>query len=509
MLDTGFNTRQLEPNFLPEDKKPKAPRRRRKFCSGFLVILIILITGLTFIIGRANNNFFVGVKNGFIIRQLQHLFTGNKDELRGESEDRVNFLFLGIGGPGHDGPYLTDTIILASLKPSTGEAAMISVPRDLIVPSDYGYVKINSIYALSQSKGIDYAFQYTKDVVGKTFAQPIHYLGVVDFNGFVKMIDDVGGVKVDVERSFTDYQFPTDNYLMQAVSFKAGEQKMDGLTALRFARSRHGNNGEGSDFARSKRQQKIIMAVKEKITSFNTLFNPRKITRLYDLLNEYTKTDLEPWEAVKLIHMTRDIDPASIYNFVLDDSPGGYLYSGISSVNGAYILQPVSGDYGQLQELAANIFNHSHMDKEGAQILVQNGTSVPNIASTMAGNLGRFGLSVVGNTNAAKQNYLTTELYDYSNGRKPLTGTFLESWFGVKASTNIPLSLLGYNMVRQLEIKDSQGQYPQLDFLVILGQDISQGPAAEIIRTLTPEELKSTTTDDFLDLPLLEDPLPQ
>ncbi len=465
--------------------------------SCFFIVLILLITSCTTIVARSNNNFFVGVKNGFLVRQLTHLFSKNTNLLKGEKEDRINFLLMGIGGPGHDGPYLTDTIILASFKPSTKEASMLSIPRDLIVPTGQGsFMKVNHIYALSQNKGLEEAFRITKTVIGDTFGVPIHYMGVVDFQGFIELIDAVDGVTIKVDRSFTDYQFPAGQNSTQKVSFEEGIKKMDGTTALKYARSRHGTNGEGSDFARSERQQKIILATKERVASFNTLLNPLKITTLFGLVNEYTRTDIEPWEVVKLVQMTKDVDAKKIYNTVLDDS-SGYLASGISSVDGAYILQPVSGNFFQLQSLVQNVFEDTQLKQEAAQIVIQNGTTVPNTAGAVAQYLERAGIKPLSFGNADTQNYLRTHIYDYTKGKKPRTLAFVQSWFGVGAERDIPLELLPYTVARDLELKDEKGDYRELDFLIILGEGLEERGSREIIRTLTPEELMSTTTEAF------------
>ncbi|MBI4090599.1 MAG: LCP family protein [Candidatus Komeilibacteria bacterium] len=487
------------PNFLP-DREPEPPRdpaagKRWRIFSGCILIIIVLTWSCTKLVSRSNNNFFVGVKNGFFVRQLTHFLSGNRYDLKGEKDDRINFLLMGIGGPGHDGPYLTDTIILASYKPSTKEAAMISVPRDLIVPTGNGtYLKVNHVYALSQKDGLDKAFARTKQVIGATFGIPVHYMGVVDFQGFIKLIDTIGDIAVTVDRDFTDYQFPNNSSGVETVSFKKGDQKMDGVTALNFVRSRHGNNGEGSDFARSKRQQKILIATKEKLSSFNTLFNPRKITALFGLVNEYTKTDIEPWEVVRLIQMAKDTDANNITTLVFDDSPGGYLYSGISSIDGAYILQPVGGNYSQLQNLVQNRFSNRQLTSEHAVVVLQNGTAIPNRAAAGATTLERTGIKPIAVGNAKRTDYTTTQLYDYTNGGKALTRSFLESWLGVTAQTRIPLELLSYSVAKEMNALDQKGDPQPLDFLIILGQDVRDLSRSELIRTLTAEELKAATS---------------
>ena len=484
------------------DFRFQPPKKKRRFnsklgcLSCLLIIAIFVIWLMTNIIGAANKSFLSGVREGYIFRQLTHIFNVGDTTLRGESEDRINFLLLGMGGPGHEGPYLSDTMILASFKPSTKEVALLSIPRDLVVPfGDGTYRKVNSVFALSLDQGLNQAFSRTKQVVGQAFGQEIDYMATVDFQGFVEIVDALGGVTVDVERAFVDNQFPDGEDKTTSVSFQAGEQKMNGLTALRYARSRHGNNGEGSDFARSRRQQKIILAVKDKLATFNTLINPVRITSLFNLLSDYTRTDLEPWEAIKLARLFHDVDGPSIQHLVLDDAPGGFLIGGISSSDGAYILQPNTGSYRELQQYVADIFNNSAGNAEQSYIIIQNGTPLPGLALEEVNQLTKSGLSVSRYGNADKKDYQLTLLYDYTGGQKPVTRKILEEHFGVIAKTNPPLELSPQAVAAAWQIKDDQGQLKNPDFLIILGNNLTLAePRPLIVPTLlfTPSSTTST-----------------
>ena len=118
----------------------------------------------------------------------------------------------------------------------------------------------------------------------------------------------MGGIKVDVERSFTDPLYPAPNNEYQTLTFDAGVQTMNGATALTFARSRHGNNGEGSDFARARRQQKIMLALKQKLLSFGTLANPVRINNVIDSLERHMTTNLEFSEIVSFMKLARELE---------------------------------------------------------------------------------------------------------------------------------------------------------------------------------------------------------
>src|SRR3990167_9409715 len=225
---------------------------------------------------------------------------------------RVNVLLLGIGGKGHEGPDLTDTIILASVDKGAKDVVLIAIPRDLWVPNLSA--KINSAYAHGQEKQNGKGLDLAKETVSTLLGIPVHYAFRIDFNGFIEAVDLVGGLDVEVENSFVDPKYPIsgkeddlcgltietqekDGVFEQVVkdatgsaiplsaindendpftcryeelSFTKGLRHMDGAVALKFVRSRHGTGGEGSDFARSARQQKVILAFRQKVLSTET-----------------------------------------------------------------------------------------------------------------------------------------------------------------------------------------------------------------------------------------------
>ncbi len=503
VIPPGDDQNGLPKSPQPERRAhPKASRSKLKVCSCLLIFLIIIFFLASSVIGAINKSFFGGLPNGYIIRQITHIFDTEGNKLRGESDDRVNFLLLGMGGPGHEGPYLSDTIILGSFKPSSHEAAVISLPRDMVVPfSDGSYRKINSVYALLRERGREYAFAETKEIIGKALGQEIHYMGTIDFQGFVDIIDAVGGLTIDVERAFYDPLFPTTDKLTTTVTFKEGKQKMNGETALTFARSRHGNNGEGSDFARSKRQQKIIFALKDKLTSFNTLINPMKINKIFNLLTQYTAVDMEVWEGVKLAQMAKDVKTDEVYNLILDDAPGGFLVGGISALDGAYILQPRMGSFAEIQGMVSSIFSRPALKAEQSTLILQNGTPIPGLATQAANEIQKRGIAVDRYGNADSQSFVTTIIYDYTKGQKPATRQALEDYFSVQASENPPLSLLSYNVAKTWDFTDDKGEVKELDFLVIVGQSYTarQAEIRILIPTVTPTSTASSTIPEASD----------
>lgn len=412
-----------------------APRRHRlrwTFVSvGALVLIIVLTAG--WLIFRAvsviNTTKLDGTnKRLTFFQQLTHIVTAKNDRLQGEADDRVNILMLGIGGPGHDGPYLTDTMMVASIKPSTGQVALISIPRDLVVNiPGADYRKINSVLSIGRdAKYPGGGEALTVKVVSDLVNMPIQYYALLDFKGFQEVIDRVGGIDVAVSNAFSDDEFPTDNYGYQTISFKTGWQHMPGLTALNYARSRHGNNGEGSDFARARRQQLIMSALKDKLLSFGTLANPKKISDILGSLGSHSQTNMEVWEMLRLAKLVGNVSSDQLINKVIDSSADGFLNNEVG-LGGAFILVPKDRNYRDIQFYAQNIFLAAAAEAEHATVLVANASSIAGGADAATTGLMSFDLAV-------KQPPLTirnvtvdrTVLVDNGGGRFPKTVALLK-----------------------------------------------------------------------------------
>ena len=307
------------------------------------------------------------------------------------SEDRVNILLLGMAGGRYDGATLTDTIMVASYNLKTNQLFLFSIPRDLWLPALQ--TKANAVYqiGLSQSSGLG----LTKTVMGNILGLPIHYGLRVDFRGFTAAVDTLDGVDILIDKSFVDLNFPiegkendlcgygekevdfnesdakklnidpgkrkvliapdgkfaTDSaeedkgakYFIcryEHISFDSGLTHMNGETALKFVRSRHGTNGEGSDFARSKRQEKVLEAFRKKILSFETLSSPNRLSQLLETFGKSIDTDISTKDALEFYKLSKKID--KINTFVLDDSAKVGLPDGRKSL----LVHPLPVDYG-------------------------------------------------------------------------------------------------------------------------------------------------------------------
>jgi len=206
------------------------------------------------------------------------------EPLKQDQYGTINVLLLGTGNSEHDGADLTDTIILASIDQKNKLVPMLSIPRDFYVdvPELGGGMKINSLYEegkkkFSSLKGIE----YLQTEVEKMTGMKIHYFVKINFNGFKDIVDALGGVDVYVDEAIHDTSYPLDGTILyQTFDLAAGQQTLDGNTALKYARSRKTT----SDFDRSKRQQKLLFAIKKKAMTKAILLDSGKITNFIMLL---------------------------------------------------------------------------------------------------------------------------------------------------------------------------------------------------------------------------------
>jgi len=319
------------------------------------------------------------------------------------SEDRTNILLLGAGGTSQiqGGSILTDTIIVLSISRSSGNVSMISIPRDLWVrPPGFNEAKINTLYGTSL-KYYDNGFTIPKATIEDLIGLPIHYYTFIDFVAFEKVIDALGGVDVVVEKAFQDNTYPDGNFGYLTINFEAGATKMNGETALQYVRSRHGTNGESSDFARSRRQHKIITAIKDKILSFGTLFKIDSISEA--IKNNYT-SNIKPCEIYGLLMIAKDVNKENIRSLVLDDGPSGLLYVPTiqlreAAYSGAYILLPDGNNYNIIKKYVSKFLKNPDMLSKGPSVDILNGSGKEGLANKVGALLMSNGYRVLSREN--------------------------------------------------------------------------------------------------------------
>lgn len=418
--------------------KPKRNARKALFL--LISVAVVAIAGFVITLGGLLGK--IKVKNLTGGSPLLALPKFNPNTLKGEGDGRINILILGMGGVNHKGGLLTDTIMVLSVDPKNKEAAFLSVPRDLYIaryPKPLtGGGKINNVHAFGEQNKIPGGGPAAaKQAVADLLDLPIHYFFRADFEGFKKIVDVLGGVTVQVEKGFYDPLFPAPNMIdYEPFTIAAGRQKMDGKTALKYARSRHGSNGEGSDFARSKRQQQVLVAIKEKAFSANVLANPSKLIEITNILGNHIKLDLSVRELERIYEIAKNIPKDKMVSKVLDNSSTGPLYS--ESTEQGYFLKPRDPTGEEIKKIAHDIFKDPYLSDEAAAIEIISGSTAAGAADRLAKELSAVGYKIIA-VKKSEEASSTTKIIDRSGGKKPVTVNYLSRRLNTKVSfTSVP-----------------------------------------------------------------------
>lgn len=452
-------------------------KHKKKKIAGIFLTIIFLIAGSSFLSFKI---FYLPKKLNIettFFESLSHLVAAHDRDIVA-NRDMLNILILGMGGAGHEGPYLTDTILIASIDKNKKRVALTSLPRDLLVDTKkFGKIKINHINAYAELERGGNGAKFTKNILEELLGINIDYYASIDFAGFKDVIDAIGGVDVDVPRSFTDPLFPRlgikkviTNRMAQTitVTFEKGLQHMDGETALIYARSRHGNNGEGSDFARSKRQQQIILALKDKIMSSETLLSLTKIKKIMSAVSENLETNIGPWEGIQLAKSIKElsITPENIMINVITNGPTGPLYSDYYKEQ--YVLLPKKSDWSDIKNIARSPFDGLNKKFTGGydntaeiNLIIFNGTRVGGLAGTVAITLEDFGYNIIEVDNAKEKNFEKNVIYNISDEDKTDALADIKNILNANVAQTIPQWL-----------KEQINPKEKPDFVIITGEQI-------------------------------------
>lgn len=441
--------------------KKRSLRRRIVKTTAVLVVALIIATGSLF---------------AYSVIRAQKIFHGNGEgaaaldenvdpaKLKGEGDGRINILILGKGGPGHEAPDLTDTLLLASIDPVAHDAALLSVPRDMYVEDANGYAtKINAVY--SNAKQSEFAksgnqeqsevagLNAIEDSVTEVLGVPVHYYAMVDFIAFQKAIDIVGGLDIQVKEPLYDWSVA---WLLNGNPLVADEglQSMDGKRALLYARSRMGS--ARGDFDRSERQRDILVALQNEILSSSTLSNPKKLFDLLGTFGNNVRTDLNGIDEVKrLYEIGKDIGQDKIISVSLADDP---ILVTTDFINGQSVVRPIAGlnEYEDIHSFVRNTLRDARLKQENSRVVILNGTSTPGLATAREKELKSYGYNVTLVDNAPTEDYVKTRLISNNPANNKFTENYLTKRLGLNAeNVTIP----------GIPAAD------QADFVIILGSD--------------------------------------
>jgi LCP family protein required for cell wall assembly len=358
--------------------------------------------------------------------------------------ERVNVLVLGIDQRPKEDPNIAraDSLILLTLDPVAKTAGMLSIPRDLYVPLPARNTqdRINVAHALGGPK-------YAMQTVEYNFGMPVQNYVRVNFNAVVKLVDLLGGIDVYNEEDINDLSYPDMNFGYDPFKLKAGWQRLDGATALKYARTRHGS----SDFYRMRRQQQVVLAMRDKALDSGALMKLLpQAPQIYQTLRDSIDSNLSPLELAQLAMLARDIPSERIARVSIDETATQYW----TTPQGASVLIP---NRDKIRELRDQLYNPKPAPvvagtPEPGKIVIQNGTQTKGLAASAQAALQNKGFTVTRVENATGD-YKKTILIDY-HGRK----TYIQQ---LAAALGVPLS----EVVTRLEPSNP------IDALVILGDD--------------------------------------
>ncbi len=345
--------------------------------------------------------------------------------------DRVTILLLGIDErQQEEGPWRTDTMILVTLDPVTMKAGILSIPRDLWVPiPDVGNdepQRINTAHFLGDL--YDYPGggpALAMKTVEYNFGIPVDYYVRVNFQGFIKLIDLIGGIDVYVEKPINDPTYPDNNYGYDPLYIEPGWHHFDGEMALKYARSRHGS----SDFDRARRQQQVILAALDRVASLDLLPQLAKnADEIYQTLEDSVSTNMTLDEMLALGNLALKVDREHDIRYAVIDQSCTQNWV---TPSGAQVLIPIRE---RIREVRDYVFWETDADvvqqeAEDAVIELLNGTTRVGLASETSRYLESAGLTVAHFDNADRQDYAQTTII--VNRPKPQTVAKLQSLLGV------------------------------------------------------------------------------
>lgn len=391
------------------------PKKRRWWLWAILLLIIAIVGWYLFSIIAAYNS-----------ATTSNTTTGALKQNDQGKYNAINVLLLGTNGP------LSDSIIVASIDPETEAISMLSVPRDLYIEHDtYGKLKINEIhsYAEAASKTKGNGAKELKKVVADTLGIPVHYFVRVDFDGFKKIVDAVGGVDIDVKTALNDPEYPCDNDPNKSCGFtlKAGKQHMNGTLALKYTRCR--KNGCGSDFGRAMRQQEVIKAIREKALSAEVLTNPKKVTDLIAALGAHMLMDFSATEVTQALSVARSFDNPTMRSHVFGTNDG-LVHT--ANVGGKSVVVPTAGttDFSELQAFAQAYIQEPRISAEKPTILVRQGSATKATVTKVVKHLEWAGFAV---STASESDATVTTTTMYSDSDKATSLDYLKTTYKVSA----------------------------------------------------------------------------
>ncbi|HEY9152091.1 MAG TPA: LCP family protein [Anaerolineales bacterium] len=360
----------------------------------------------------------------------------------------INFLLMGHD-QGSPTSFRTDTIIAVILWPQNGQVSMISIPRDLwvYIPT-VGMQRINTAYEFGIGNYPGGGAALLRDTIAYNLGIRIDHMAMVDFSGFSKIVDTLGGIDVPVACPYTDWRLidpsydPNNPNNWAEYTVQPGMVHMNGDLALWYARSREAS----SDFDRSRRQQEVLRAIFAQALKTNTL---TRIPQLYSDFSSTVTTDLGLADVLKLALYAPNLTNANIRGYYIRPP---YVTPWVTP-GGADVLLPNQPSLQQFL-VGATTLSTTSTQRDAISIQVENGTQINDLATLAANRLNYAGYQA-SVANADRQNYSNSVLIDMTKSQDP-------------NARNVILANLGLTSASILSIPNATGS---IQYRIILGYD--------------------------------------
>ena len=297
--------------------------------TGVLALIVLICAGLSVALAAIGPGTLLALRDRWLGRNLQEtvstleqvarvMVTNDDGVWPAPDNGRVTVLLLGVDSRGtlRDAGLNTDVMTLITIDPISKTAALLSIPRDLYVPLPGTDLqnRINAAYAWGELKQLPGGGPaYAERTVAYNLGVPIQRYAIIDFDGFKKIVDAVGGVDVDVPHEIIDYEYPTPDYGTEVLKISAGRIHMDGDLALKYVRTRH----QDSDLGRLQRQQQVMLAIRDRALSIGSI---DKVPQMLNALGDSLETDLTLPEILALAKKWSQIPRESIQNYRIDET---------------------------------------------------------------------------------------------------------------------------------------------------------------------------------------------
>ena len=369
-----------------------------------------------------------------------------------DGKERLNVLLVGSDARPGDTSFNTDTMIVVSVEPSTGEVAMFQVPRDMAdvpVPANarsvWGSVyrgKINSWFTQNRNRTDLWpgktqnarGFAALKGLLGELYGLDIRNYALVNFDGFKKVVNALGGVNINVQIPVAESQYPQPGGALTRIYIPAGPQHMSGSDALIYARSRH--RAVGGDFDRGRRQQRVLLSLREQMNAQAIVAN---LPALVSALKDSVKTDIKTKDLPKLLSLAESVDTKNIRSFVFSPS---YFATEFPNSDRGYIITPnvarIRKAVDQAFKITPSVLaRREQLEEEAATLWVLNGSGRSGLETSTASFLEYQGISASAPRRQTNERPAKTKIVVYNGAEADLADTisYLEKRFKTTVTT--------------------------------------------------------------------------